>query len=83
MISKTERQALIQEGHNQVLWLLLAIGDEHVAHDHWHPAKAHFLYEVRKAIVHRLKVNAPYFPALAGNWPKEYPDFETYTYTPS
>ena len=61
------------EGRNQVLYLLLAIGDENVAHDHWHPDLAQFLYETRKAIVHRLKHQ---------HFPKEYPDFEAYSYRP-
>lgn len=47
-------QELIQEGRNQVLYLLLAIGDECVAHDYFHPDKAHFLYEVRREVVRRL-----------------------------
>ena len=72
----------VQEGHNQVLYLLLAIGDENVAHDHWHPDRAQFLYEVRKEIAKRLRFDAPHYPALGGEWPKKYPDFEHYTYTP-
>jgi len=75
-----KEQELIQEGRNQVLYLLLAIGDENVAHDNFHPDKAHFLFEVRKDIVGRLKLNAPHYPALGGEFPKEYPDFENYTY---
>ena len=70
------------EGRNQVLYLLLAIGDENVAHDHWHPDKAKFLFEVRRDITRRLQLNAPHYPSLGGQWPKEYPDFENYTYTP-
>lgn len=77
-----EKQALIQEGRNQALYLLLAIGDENVAHDNFHPDKAHFLYEVRKDIVGRLQFNAPHYPSLGGKWPEKYPDFATYTYTP-
>lgn len=72
----------IKEGENRVLYLLLAIGDENVAHDNFHPEEAHFLYEVRKDIVQRLKLDAPHYPSLGGEWPKEYPDFEKYTYTP-
>lgn len=68
------RDALIEEGRNQVLYLLLAIGDENVAHDHWHPDRAHHLFEVRKEIVGRLRTRT--------RWPKEWPDFETYSYTP-
>ncbi len=70
------------EGRNQVLYLLLAIGDENVAHDHWHPDRAQFLYETRKDIVNRLRLNAPHYPALGGEWPKRYPDFEEYSYVP-
>jgi len=75
-------QELIQQGRNQVLYLLLAIGDESVAHDNFHPDRAHFLYDVRKEIVKRLRLSDPYYPALGGAWPKEYPDFEKYTYRP-
>jgi len=70
----------VQEGRNQVLYLLLGIGDENVAHDHWHPDKAQFLYETRLEIVKRLELDAPHYPSLGGHWPKEYPDFEKYTY---
>ena len=80
-MSASEREALIQEGRNQVLYLLLGIGDEHVAHDNFHPGQAHFLFEVRKEIVNRLRLNAPHYPSLGGSWPKEYPDFSTYTYS--
>jgi hypothetical protein len=71
----TQEARLVQEGRNQVLYLLLAIGDENVAHDHWHPDRAQFLYETRKEIVHRLRTRT--------RWPREYPDFEEYTYRPS
>lgn len=81
MAKKTDDE-LIQEGRNQALYLLLTIGDEYVAHDNWAPEMADFLYKVRLKIVHRLKWNAPHWPALGGNWPEEYPDFETYTWTP-
>jgi len=80
-MNNKEKQALIQEGRNQALYLLLAIGDENVAHDHFHPDKAHFLYETRKEIGKRLQLNAPHYPSLRGDWPKEYPDFESYTYS--
>jgi len=71
----TEKQKeALQEGRNQVLYLLLSIGDENVAHDHWHPDLAHFLFETRKEIVHRLRHR--------DWWPKEWPDFEEYSYTP-
>ena len=70
----------IEEGQNRVLYLLLCIGDENVAHDHWHPDKAQFLYETRLEIVKRLELDAPHYPSLGSHWPKEYPDFEKYTY---
>ena len=73
---------LIQEGRNQVLYLLLAIGDENVAHDNWHPDRANTLVEARQEIVKRLKLNAPYYPSLGGQWPREWPNFETYTCCP-
>lgn len=80
-INEEDKQALIQEGRNQVLYLLLCIGDENVAHDNWHLDKAIFLYETRKEIVKRLKSDAPHYPVVGMKWPKEYPDFEKYTYT--
>lgn len=70
--------ALIQEGRNQVLYLLLAIGDENVAHDHWQPHKAAFLLEVRREIVKRLRQE----DKTGRPWPTEWPDFERYTFTP-
>lgn len=79
-MNESERAALIQEGRNQALYLLLNIGDENVAHDNFHPGRAQFLFEVRKDIVNRLRLNAPHYPSLGGAWPKEYPDFATYTY---
>ena len=69
-----EYQKGVEEGRNQVLYLLLAIGDENVAHDHWHPDRAQFLFEVRKEIVRRLQ-----HPPV---WPQKYPDFEAYSFTP-
>ncbi|MGR3295838.1 MAG: hypothetical protein ACUZ8A_06390 [Candidatus Bathyanammoxibius sp.] len=81
MMNDAERQAAIKEGENRALYLLLVIGDENVAHDHFHPDKAHSLFEVRKDIVRRLELDAPYYPSLGGNWPTEYPDFKTYSYT--
>lgn len=62
------------EGRNQVLYLLLALGDENVAHDNWHPDRAAILVEARKGIVKRLK-----HPIV---WPREWPDFETYLCRP-
>ena len=78
----TEREVLIQEGQNRVLYLLLGIGDENVAHDNWHPDRAHLLFKVRVDIVNRLRLDAPHYPALGGHWPEKYPNFKTYTYTP-
>lgn len=76
-----EKDALIQEGRNQVLYLMLVIGDENVAHDNFHPRWAHILYETRREIVQRFK-----HPTRNGVmntiWPYEWPDFEHYTYTP-
>ena len=69
-----QREKFLQEGRNQVLYLLLAIGDENVAHDNYHPDKSHFLYETRLEIVRRLKQKPV--------WPTEWPDFTQYTYTP-
>ena len=81
-MNEKEKEELIQEGRNQALYLLLAIGDENVAHDNWHPDRAQILFEARKEIVKRLRLKAPHYPAMGGPWPKEYPNFETYTYTP-
>ncbi len=65
-----EEKRLIQEGRNQVLYLMLAIGDENVAHDHWHPDVADILYRTRVEICQRLKTR--------DYWPTEWPDFEEY-----
>lgn len=67
------KTTVIEEGRNQALYLLLCIGDEQVAHDNWHPDKAQFLYEIRAEIVRRLPTTL---------FPKEYPNFKTYTYRP-
>jgi len=64
----------IEEGRNQVLYLLLCLGDENVAHDNWHPERADILVDARREIVRRLK--------HPGRWPVEWPDFEAYTYCP-
>ena len=74
MKARLNKDELVQEGRNQVLYLMLAIGDENVAHDNWHPDLAHFLYETRVEICQRLKSR--------DRWPKEWPDFIKYTYTP-
>ena len=74
--SKKKRVAedFIQEGRNQVLYLLLSLGDENVVHDNWHPERADILVDSRREIVRRLKHQA--------RWPAEWPDFEAYTYCP-
>mgnify|MGYP001575013587 CR=1 FL=1 len=84
------RDALIEEGRNQVLYLLLAIGDENVAHDHSHPEVAHVLFEARREIVRRLKhprekgegVKNTFWPPLKADGTRDWPDFENYSYTP-
>ena len=48
------KEVSLQEGRNQVLYLMMTIGGENVAHDNWHPDRAHFPYEVRREIVRRL-----------------------------
>lgn len=76
-------KALIQEGRNQVLYILLAIGDENVAHDHWHPEKAECLLEARRRIVQALRAVDMGHPLY--HWPtggRPWPDFEAYTYCP-
>ena len=70
-----ERHAFIKEGRNQVLYLLLSLGDENVVHDNWHPDVANVLVEARFKIVDRLRHEQ--------RWPAEWPDFEHYFYTPS
>lgn len=72
---------LIQEGRNQVLYIMLGIGDENVAHDNWHPDKAQLLYETRVEIVRRLKAGTP-DGVTTTPFPREWPDFEKYTYSP-
>lgn len=73
-MTKQEREKLIQEGRNQVLYLLLCIGDENVVHDDWHPEKAETLLEARREIIKRLRTQE--------FWPRQWPDFEKYTYRP-
>lgn len=79
-----ERQALIQEGQNQVLYLLLALGDENVAHDNWHPDRTTVLVSARQEIVQRLKHPTPdgamniVWPRLLADGSRDWPDFETY-----
>ena len=80
-MNKEESARLIQEGRNQVLYLMLCIGDENVAHDHWHPERADILVDARREIVKRFK--HPRVDGVMNNvWPREWPDFEAYTYCP-
>lgn len=82
-----EKQALIQEGRNQVLYLLLALGDENVEHDNWHPDRATVLVAARQEIVKRLKHPRPngamnnVWPAMKEDGTRAWPDFETYLLT--
>jgi hypothetical protein len=75
--------ALIQEGRNQVLYLMLCLCDENVAHDNWHPYRAQILLEARREIVKWLK-----HPRADGSgvmntvWPRQCLDFEAYSYRP-
>lgn len=79
--------AALQEGQNRVLYLLLAIGDENVAHDHWHPDVADALLNARQEIIKRLKVPRPggvmntVWPQLKADGTRDWPDFEKYTWT--
>ena len=81
---EVEKEALIQEGRNQVLYLLLCLGDENVAHDNWHPDRAQVLAEARLEIVTRLKLPRPggvcntVWPPLLADGTRDWPDFETY-----
>ena len=72
--SENGYQSGIQEGRNQVLYLLLVIGDENVQHDNWHPDVAQRLFELRQEILTRLSDQK--------HWPERYPDFETYSWRP-
>lgn len=74
-MTNKEKQVLIREGRNQVLYLLLNLADENVSHDNWHPEMANALAEARFKIVERLKHEQ--------HWPRKWPDFEKYTYTVS
>lgn len=80
-ISDADRKNLIQEGRNQVLYIMLAIGDENVAHDNWRPDRAQLLFETRREIVQRLKRGMP-DGCTTTPFPREWPDFEKYTYCP-
>ena len=83
-MKQEEKDALIQEGRNQVLYLLLGLGDENVAHDNWHPNKATVLVEARQEIVQRFKVPRldgvmnTVWPRLKEDGTRDWPDFETY-----
>jgi hypothetical protein len=84
-ISQEERDQLIQEGRNQVLYLMLVIGDENVEHDNWRPQVADILYKARVEICQMLKHPKPDGRGVMNTfWPRdgEWPDFEKYTYTP-
>jgi len=69
-------KALIREGRNQVLYLLLIEGDENVAHDNFKPAEAERLLALRRRFLIELKSR----DSRPLGWPPEYPDFQTYTY---
>ena len=62
-----------EQGRNEVLYLLLVRGDEEVAHDNWHPDRAELLLTTRRWIVSELQNMT--------RWPKDWPDFKSYTYT--
>ena len=87
-VIEKEKETLIQEGRNQVLYLLLAIGDENVAHDNWHPDRAQILCEARREIVKRLKhprlggACNNFWPLLKPDGTRDWPDFEAYTFSP-
>ena len=89
MLGKTiDREALVQEGRNQVLYLLLCLGDENVAHDNWNPERATVLVKGRQEIVRMLKHPRPggvyntVWPPLKADGTRDWPDFETYLCTP-
>jgi hypothetical protein len=69
-----ERELVINEGHNQILYLLLCLSDENTEHDNWHPKKRDILIEARFEIMKRLKYQ---------KFPLTYPNFEKYTYCSS
>jgi len=83
-MNEAEKQALIQEGRNQVLYLLLCLGDENVAHDNWHLDRAMLLVQARQEIVKRLNhprldgVMNTVWPPLKEDGTRDWPDFETY-----
>jgi len=88
-VREEEKQALIQEGRNQVLYLLLAIGDENVAHDNYHPDRAVILVGARQEIVVRLKHPRPngvmntVWPRMKEDGTRDWPNFETYLCRPA
>jgi len=87
-MKEEEKQALIEEGRNQVLYLLLVIGDENVAHDNYRPWIANMLLETRREIVKRLSHPRPdgvmntVWPQIKEDGTRDWPDFENYTYRP-
>jgi len=85
---EVEKEALIQEGRNQVLYLLLCLGDENVAHDNWRPDRATILVGARQEIVVRLKHPRPdgvmntVWPRLKADGTRDWPNFAEYTCCP-
>jgi len=83
-MNKQEKETLIEEGRNQVLYLLLCLGDENVAHDNWHPEQATILVKARQEIVNRLKHPRPdgvmntVWPRIKEDGTRAWPNFETY-----
>jgi hypothetical protein len=65
------RESLIEEGRNQVLYLMCLIEDRD--RGSWNHEKANGIAEARKIIIGLLKTERI-------NWPKEWPNFQTYTY---
>ena len=86
-MKEDEKQALIEEGRNQVLYLLLALGDENVAHDNWRQDRATILVKARREIVEMLKHPRPdgvmntVWPPLKEDGTRDWPNFETYLCT--
>lgn len=69
----------VQEGRNQVLYLLLAAGDNFMVHDNFQPAEAEKLLVLRRRLVEELARRDKW----TNSWPPEYPDFMAYTYRSS
>ena len=85
-MKEKERDALIEEGRNQILYLLLCLGDENVAHDNWNPDRARVLVSTRQEIIRRLKHPRPdgvmniVWPRKKEDGTRDWPNFETYLY---